>query len=536
MIFHSLFKQHTVNMRLLLIALTYLTVSSAFPEPKHKRDVLPGDPRYGIDHHLDNVVQVKSFDDKSVVQDVYGPPGYQPGAPLGNDYLSPLAITEYSTPVAEVVNVEPEKVVSSTTFSVPVESVETVNVTPPPAPYGIPVDKTVKTAVNTESASQVKSTVKTVNTRVHEGSPSTVNIVEHWPTVKQVTHFTNGAKINPSVTKTVRKNVLGNTLLPTVYASYGGVLNIPGYVSSQLPSLYSTLQSIPVDHAVNLNVPLSLSSSHQLDKTVVPTAYSVAQPAFSAPHTHILQRAPVHTLYALPSVSSLPFETLSPIQPVSSVGTLTPVHATRTYTPVQSVETLPSSNLVHTVESVKSVKTSSPVQHAVPTVVESLTPVVSVSTASPLQSVDTVDPIKSVRIVSHQPVETQHSVTEVLKTKSVPVIHISDQGLQDKQFLGNFFYQLATMYLPNFSTLRPPSSTSTSPSSSSSSSTSRAHSKSQLTTSQPVKVTTPVTILSDDTYNQELVNNPVSASKQVVSVTPANEYVQPTEANGGYVY
>ncbi|XP_031371246.1 mucin-2-like isoform X2 [Apis dorsata] len=526
MIFHSLFKQHTVNMRLLLIALTYLTVSSAFPEPKHKRDVLPGDPRYGIDHHLDNVVQVKSFDDKSVVQDVYGPPGYQPGAPLGNDYLSPLAITEYSTPVAEVVNVEPEKVVSSTTFSVPVESVETVNVTPPPAPYGIPVDKTVKTAVNTESASQVKSTVKTVNTRVHEGSPSTVNIVEHWPTVKQVTHFTNGAKINPSVTKTVRKNVLGNTLLPTVYASYGGVLNIPGYVSSQLPSLYSTLQSIPVDHAVNLNVPLSLSSSHQLDKTVVPTAYSVAQPAFSAPHTHILQRAPVHTLYALPSVSSLPFETLSPIQPVSSVGTLTPVHATRTYTPVQSVETLPSSNLVHTVESVKSVKTSSPVQHAVPTVVESLTPVVSVSTASPLQSVDTVDPIKSVRIVSHQPVETQHSVTEVLKTKSVPVIHISDQGLQDKQFLGNFFYQLATMYLPNFSTLRPPSSTSTSPS----------YSKSQLTTSQPVKVTTPVTILSDDTYNQELVNNPVSASKQVVSVTPANEYVQPTEANGGYVY
>lgn len=317
----------------------------------------------------------------------------------------------------------------------------------------------------------------------------------------------------------MRKNVLGNTLLPTVYASYGGVLNIPGYVSSQLPSLYSTLQSIPVDHAVNLNVPLSLSSSHQLDKTVVPTAYSVAQSAFSAPHTHILQRAPVHTLYALPSV-----------------GTLTPVHATRTYTPVQSVETLPSSNLVHTVESVKSVKTSSPVQHAVPTVVESLTPVVSVSTASPLQSVDTVDPIKSVRIVSHQPVETQHSVTEVLKTKSVPVIHISDQGLQDKQFLGNFFYQLATMYLPNFSTLRPPSSTSTSPSSSSSSSTSRAHSKSQLTTSQPVKVTTPVTILSDDTYNQELVNNPVSASKQVVSVTPANEYVQPTEANGGYVY
>lgn len=79
-----------------------MTVSSAFPEPKQKRDVLPGDPRYGFNHHLDNVVQVKSFDDESVLPDVYGPPGYQPGAPLGNEYLSPLAFTEYSTPVTGI--------------------------------------------------------------------------------------------------------------------------------------------------------------------------------------------------------------------------------------------------------------------------------------------------------------------------------------------------------------------------------------------------------------------------------------------------
>lgn len=348
----------------------------------------------------------------------------------------------------------------------------------------------------------------------------------------------------------MRKNVVGKTLLPTIYASYNGVLNVPstGY-SSQLPSLSTVQQSGLVDRAVNFNVPLPLSSSTQLNKNV-PTAYSIAQPAFSAPHTHIVQGVPVHSLYALPSVSSLPFETLSPIQSISPVGTLTPVHpAHATYAQVQPVDTLPSSNLVHIVESVKSVKTSSPVQHAVhavPTVVksvETLTPVVSVSTVSPLQSVDAVDPIKSVGIVSHQPVETQHSVTEVLKTKSVPVVHISDQ--QDKQFLGNFFYQLAMMYLPNLSNLRPPSSTSTStststsPSSSPSSSSSRAHSKSELTTSQPVKVTTPVTLLTDYNYNQESivgVNNPASASKQVVSVTPANEYVQPTETNGGYVY
>lgn len=328
----------------------------------------------------------------------------------------------------------------------------------------------------------------------------------------------------------MKKNVLGKTLLPTVYASYNGILSIPGYgVSSQLPSLSTVQQSVPVDRAVNFNVPLPLSSSIQLDKTV-PTAYSVVQPAFSAPHTHIV---PVHSLYALPSVSSLPFQTLSPIQSISSVGTLTPVHPARTYTPVHPVETLPSSDLVHILESVKSVKTSSPVQHAVhavPTVVktvETLTPVVRVSTVSPLQSVDTVDPIKSVGIVSHQPVETQHSVTEVLKTKSVPVVHISDQ--QNKQFFSNLFNQLVSMYLPNFSTLRPPTSTSTSSS----------YSKSELTTSQPVKVTTPVTLLTDDTYNQQSlvdVNNPVPASKQVVSVTPVNEYVQPTETNGGYVY
>lgn len=82
-----------------------LAASSALSLPKQKRNILPGDPRYGTEHHHhhENVVEdAGSLGDSyaQIPQTLYGPPGYQPGVPLNNQYLSPLSdVNTHPAPV-----------------------------------------------------------------------------------------------------------------------------------------------------------------------------------------------------------------------------------------------------------------------------------------------------------------------------------------------------------------------------------------------------------------------------------------------------
>ncbi|XP_060813960.1 mucin-2-like [Bombus pascuorum] len=607
MILDSSSKHHTANMRLLLIALICLTASSALSLPKQKRNILPGDPRYGTSdhHHHENVVEnARSLSDSyaQIPDTGYGPPEYEPSAPLNNAYLSPLGdVNSHSAPVLsygvldtvhvtqinliedriienalEAVNtyLVPEKTVPSSTVSVPVEG--TATAIPPATSYGTP-ESNIKTTIGTGVTSQVKSTVTKVKTGVHDVSSSTVNVVKHVPVVKEVTRSTGTVQAPATVTTTIRKNIFGSGLLtetlPNTYTSYGGVLHVPRYdVSSHVPSFlyspgfnsfdtlstaYSRLNPVASDHqGINLDVPLPLSFKLQVSKNV-PNTYSFPQSVefpttYHVPHslTHSLvhHTQPLNTLYSSPSISSV--ESLSPAQHISSVETLSPLgsaHTVDTFTPVQSVETLSPPHLVHTVESVKSVETT-PVQHtvhsiqSVPSVktVGSLTPVEhtvhpvqSVTTVHPLESVETVTlhPLKSVEIVSpSQPVESYHTVSEVVKT-STPVVQ-SHVQLQ-KGPITDFFQNL-NLSLPSFPSLPSlpsfPSSSSfftftTSPVSS--------------TTVLPlVESSTPSSTLLASAYNQESIDTSLLHNDNLVKsvVTSSNEYVQPTDDKGGYIY
>ncbi|XP_068976027.1 uncharacterized protein [Bombus flavifrons] len=589
MILDSSFKHHTANMRLLLIALICLAASSALSLPKQKRNILPGDPRYGTDHHHhhENVVEdARSLGDSyaQIPQTVYGPPGYQPGVPLNNEYLSPVSdVNTHSAPVPEAINtyVVPEGTVS-TTVSVPVEGVKTATAIPPATSYGTP-ESNVKSTVRTGATSQVKSTVTNVKNGAHDVSPSTVN-VEHAPVVKEVKHFTGRVQAPASVTTTIRKNVFGNGLLtetlPNTYTSYGGVVHVPRYdVSSHVPSIlyspgfssfdtvstgYSRLNPVASDNqGLNLDVPLPLSFKLQVSKNA-PNTYSFPQPAefpttYHVPHslTHVVHHTqPVNTLYSSPSLSSV--ESLSPAQHVSSVETLTPLrsaHTVDTFAPVQSVETLSPLHLVHTVESVKSVETT-PIQHTVHSVqsvpsvktVGTLTPVEhtvdpvqsveTVSTVRPLESVETVTlhPLKSVEIVSpSQPVESYHTVSEVVKTNT-PVVHSHVQT--QKGAISDFFQNL-NISLPSFPSLASFPSLPSFPSSSSF--FAFTNSPASSTTVVPlVETSTPSSTFLASAYNQESVNVDTSLlhNDNLVKsvVTSSNEYVQPTDAKGGYIY
>ncbi|CAL7939753.1 unnamed protein product [Xylocopa violacea] len=585
-------------MRLLLIALSCLAVSLALPKPKEKRGLLLADSNYGTSqHHLENVVAgarvahgyVQSVPD--VVHNAYGPPEYEPGVPLGNEYLPPVGLIKVSTPVptyaasdavyvpgVQKTYVTPEvaQTVSSTTVSVPVEETKTFTVTPPSTSYGVPVTETVKNSVETGVNSHVKSTVKTVKTEIHEEEQNVpspvVNVVHQAPAVDDVARFASGVKTVPAVTTTVTKNVVGNVPLTgglsSVYDSYARDFNVysypshpsytsyssyPSYTSySSYPSYtsyssypsYSSYSSYPsslysnLQHSTGLNSFDTLSTGYSRLGLSAPLSYQVPVygtktfgAAYSFPHTvqvpEVSSQQPYTLTHAVSRVQE-PLQTLSlpSVSPVSThlpLQTLTPVSQVHTVQSVKSVNT-PVQHTVHTVQpvpAVKYTKTVTPVQHTVETVTPTH-PVHSedaaVHSQQTVKTASTVHPVKSVEILTPplQPTESCHTVTKVVKTQTVPVngeyVHTQKGFLDDIGHLFNPF----TPFLPLF--------TGTSASAST-----EAPSEGVFLSSTPL----PTAVVKESAS----VSNPVLVNAQVVSSTVAPfESVQPTHANGGYVY
>ncbi|XP_011630985.1 uncharacterized protein LOC105423045 isoform X5 [Pogonomyrmex barbatus] len=70
-------------MKLLLTFVICFTVALAAPADKQKRDILPGDPRYGTEHHPHHHEQ--NPQENEVQSEQYGPPNHTPGKPLGSE-------------------------------------------------------------------------------------------------------------------------------------------------------------------------------------------------------------------------------------------------------------------------------------------------------------------------------------------------------------------------------------------------------------------------------------------------------------------
>lgn len=343
------------------------------------------------------------------------------------------------------------------------------------------------------------------------------------------------------------------------------VLYSPGFDSFDTVSTgYSRLNPIVSDnHGLNLDVPLPLSFKLQVSKNI-PNAYSFPQPVelprtYHVPHslTHVVHHTqPLNTLYSSPSVSSLkslsPPEYISPVESalsplgsedtadtftsVESVDILSPLHLAHSVESVKSVETTPVQHTVHSVQSVPSVKTVgtlTSVEHTVHPVQS----VETVSTVRPLESVETVTlhPLKSVEIVSpSQPVES-YTVSEVVKTNT-PVIqtHVQTQKGQISDFLQNL-----NISLPSFPSFPSLPSLPSFPSSSSFFTFTNSHASSTPVVPL-VETSTPSSSFLASAYNQESVTVDTSLlhNDNLVKsvVTPSTEYVQPTDAKGGYIY
>ncbi|XP_043288197.1 bromodomain-containing protein 4B-like [Venturia canescens] len=79
----------------------------AAPSPKQKRDILPGDPRYGTEHHHHH----HDSHGANGVQSVYGPPNYTPAQPIHYQESVQQPSNQYIA--APVTSFQPTEVVES---------------------------------------------------------------------------------------------------------------------------------------------------------------------------------------------------------------------------------------------------------------------------------------------------------------------------------------------------------------------------------------------------------------------------------------
>nr|XP_034171923.1 flocculation protein FLO11-like [Osmia lignaria] len=532
MVHDSSSKHHTANMKLLLVILACLAASSAVPVEKQKRDILPGDPRYGTDqhhhhHHHENVVEDArassgysySFPETEnqrahvhLPSNSYGPPGYQPGTPLNKEFVAPTSdVIQYSTPVPNFqvsdsvqtpqltntyipVNTEVKKTVTTATISVPVEKTNFVKAAPPATSYGTPVAHHTTNTLDASSDSRVETTLKTVKTQLQDHqlldvpSPQ-VTVTQQAPVSKGVAHYATGVKSIP-VTTTFTKNLQADTLftdnLPTFQSSIGGFYNAPSYslpttVYTNLQPSYSTFHTgftgLGVDyplrtlsHQVQFQQPLTAHFSN-----AIPTSYSFPQTSYQLPQT--LTQFVQHSE---PSVSTV--QNYSPVQ---------------TQTKVQPVQ-----------QNLETVTHVEPAHHKV----ETLTP---------------VHKVQSVEVLP------QRTVVESVKTNATPLTHTQVQKGPIGDFFQNFSENLPS--LPSFPSLPSLPSLPSFPSLPGLPTLSS-------TPAPQIESASPVSTQVFESKDSIAIENPLLSADNnlkgtvVQHVTPANEYVQPTAANGGYVY
>nr|XP_033339277.1 mucin-5B-like isoform X1 [Megalopta genalis] len=464
---------HPLNMRLLLIALTCLAATLAAPQLKQKRDILPGDPRYGTDyhhnhhHHPETVVEsTKSIGGYAysipetplpLPQEVYGPPSYHPSIPVSSDYLPPTLGLKYTapiqtygvpagvhfplvTPTTPAPAVLDVKTIASTSLPLPLEKSQTVTLSPLATSYGTPVVDHAKTTVET-----IETPLKSVKTEIHghsslDLSKRLLKVKEHTPLLHGLTQFTGGVQSLPSVTSSVTKNYVSGSLvnknLPTLQSTVGLVPTL-----SHAPSVYrndhTTLTGVHADfsgygapltsvHGLKtLNTDAGLPSLHGL--TSVNVAAPVAQ-------LHVTKTLPTlqHQTYGLPQTTyHLPesharlehvepavetFQTVTPAPLLQSVRTYQPAYQAASFDtlhaqPLQTVHTFPSVKTVDTLTHVEPVNTVNTVK-----TFESLTPVQHAPALHSYQSLPTsVHPLTSVK--------TFETLNPVHHAESVDTVH-----------------------------------------------------------------------------------------------------------------
>ncbi|XP_011150482.1 uncharacterized protein LOC105189830 isoform X2 [Harpegnathos saltator] len=245
--------RHTVNMKLLLLAsvICFAAVLAA-PADKEKREILPGDPRYGTDHQHHH----HHHHENEVPKPTYGPPDHKPGSLINGDYSASdnkdsiqVPSTSYGIPdntqlnnyLAPIVDDKKTTLLKVTIPKTDVRFNSDLNIDyqapsaeAPVTSYGVPDIKTIHEQPKYETTHVHKSDI---------GVPL-VKVTAKIPETQGFAHQTISTGSLPSFT-----SFNTGSLLPSVHSSYP---------TSYTANYHQSLSSIPVktvDHHVQVQVP-----------------------------------------------------------------------------------------------------------------------------------------------------------------------------------------------------------------------------------------------------------------------------------------
>ncbi|XP_018044966.1 PREDICTED: uncharacterized protein LOC108684931 [Atta colombica] len=287
---------------LLLIFVVCFAAALTASVDKPKRDILPGDPRYGTehDHHHEHENEVQP-------QQLYGPPSHTPGKPLGTDFFATSDVDKTSSIL-----------VPSTSYGIPDTTQIFTNF------LGSVDDK------NSAIKTTVQEYPKFDTVQVQKTPEQSAVVHKHVETTPQVKTTTSHL---PTETQDVSSLISAFNTFPN-YASYSSYNNIPvktvdHHLHVQVPQPYQvpvtkhvavpvpvphTVEvpkpyyvrvpqpiQVPVDRLYPVEVPRPVPYPvHHYVKTSVPVAHPIAHPIVHpvAHHVTVDTKAnPVQTFF-----------------------------------------------------------------------------------------------------------------------------------------------------------------------------------------------------------------------------------------------
>ncbi|KAL0121385.1 hypothetical protein PUN28_006714 [Cardiocondyla obscurior] len=311
------------------------TAILAAPADKQKRDILPGDPRYGTEHHHhhhehqehqdrhehENEVQISkaaggyvgSFtvpddtEDQSFQvppQSSYGPPSHTPGKPLGTDFLA----------LSEIDKTPASLLVPSTSYGIP-DTTQLLN-----GNYIAPVADEKKPIVLKE---QLKSDAVNVHKslngvpeahhEVHqpailqkhlvENIPQTVSLPQAKVTASQVpTQFQGAFHTFPSYSYSSYSNIPVKTIDRHVHVNVPQPYHVPVTKHVAVP--------VPVPHTVEVPKPYYVRVPQPVQVTVDrPYPVEVPRPVPYPVHHYVKTNVPVVQSVAVDTLKANPLQT-----------------------------------------------------------------------------------------------------------------------------------------------------------------------------------------------------------------------------------
>ncbi|XP_011870543.1 PREDICTED: uncharacterized protein LOC105563516 [Vollenhovia emeryi] len=245
-------------MKLLLFKLVVCCAAVlAAPADKEKRDILPGDPRYGTDNHQEHQAHDEHHEHHANENEVqpqpsYGPPNHVPSKPLGTDEF---AINDADKTPASIL-------VPATSYGIP-DSTQVIKISPKSFSHsGFLFGDFFGPTFDEKTAALIKTTIqespKFDTVHVHKSATPEVHhdVLEKSAVVHKTEHTPKSislpqAKTTTSHVPTEIQGVFQHDI-PTFTSAFGG---FPSYVSYPSYPSYSNIPVKTLDHHVQVKVP-----------------------------------------------------------------------------------------------------------------------------------------------------------------------------------------------------------------------------------------------------------------------------------------